>query len=243
MAMKAREVYLYVASEQRQVAQGPCGLAFLGDKDVGAYTLLLYKSQTQHLARVPFTSAFKVEGTINGLYCTLYDTSGHTWTILFQTEEEVRQYALATVMAKYGAMAVSPGTSASASVSRCRSAAFGCRSAQRGVSPRLWNAGAGADRAGAGYDRCASALRGDPSAAGVSPHPLTVPPACPTDTVVGSGSEMSVDDGDQVGLWYTGWLRAVADPLHATQKFDGNVGGGPSGLRTQCLIAPRHTVW
>eukprot|EP01052_Picozoa_sp_SAG31_P039850 SAG31_NODE_5619_length_2421_cov_3.190353_1_plen_463_part_10 len=160
MAMKAREVYLYVASEERQVPQGPCGLAFLGDKDIGAYTLLLYKTQTQHLARVPFTAAFKLDGTINGLYCTLYDPAGHTWTILFQSEEEVRQYALATVLGKYGAMA-GPGQ----------------------IGPEL----------------------------------------VMLDTVVGSGSELSVDDGDQVGLWYTGWLRTADDPLRAAQKFDGNV--------------------
>eukprot|EP01050_Picozoa_sp_SAG11_P027927 SAG11_NODE_7268_length_1168_cov_1.224509_1_plen_275_part_00 len=163
MAMKAREVYLYVAAEQRQVPQGACGLAFLGDKDVGAYTLLLYKSQTQHLARVSFTSAFKLEQTVSGLYATLYDTSGRIWTILFQSEEEVRQYALATALAKYGAMA-GPGQ----------------------MGPEL----------------------------------------VAVDTVTGSGSELSVDEGDQVGLFYTGWLRVVEDPLQVndTKKFDGNVG-------------------
>jgi len=52
LSLRAREVYLYVAAENRQVPQGPCGIAFLGDADLGSYTLLLYKSQENHLARV-----------------------------------------------------------------------------------------------------------------------------------------------------------------------------------------------
>lgn len=53
-----------VAAENRQVPQGPCGVAFLGDAAMGAYTLLLYKSQEHHLARVPFTDQFKLETTV-----------------------------------------------------------------------------------------------------------------------------------------------------------------------------------
>ena len=53
-----------VAAENRQVPQGPCGVAFLGDVAMGAYTLLLYKSQEHHLARVPFTDQFKLETTV-----------------------------------------------------------------------------------------------------------------------------------------------------------------------------------
>lgn len=41
-------------------------MAFLGDAALGAYTLLLYKSQENHLARVPFTDQFKLEGTVSG---------------------------------------------------------------------------------------------------------------------------------------------------------------------------------
>lgn len=55
-----------VAAENRQVPQGPCGVAFLGDTSLGAYTLLLYKSQENHLARVPFTDQFKLESTVSG---------------------------------------------------------------------------------------------------------------------------------------------------------------------------------
>ena len=54
-----------VAAENRQVPQGPCGVAFLGDPALGAYTLLLYKSQENHLARVPFTDQFKLETTVS----------------------------------------------------------------------------------------------------------------------------------------------------------------------------------
>jgi hypothetical protein len=54
-----------VAAENRQVPQGPCGVAFLGDPGLGAYTLLLYKSQENHLARVPFTDQFKLETTVS----------------------------------------------------------------------------------------------------------------------------------------------------------------------------------
>ena len=54
-----------VAAENRQVPQGPCGVAFLGDVSMGAYTLLLYKSQENHLARVPFTDQFKLETTVS----------------------------------------------------------------------------------------------------------------------------------------------------------------------------------
>lgn len=40
-------------------------MAFLGDAALGAYTLLLYKSQENHLARVPFTDQFKLESTVS----------------------------------------------------------------------------------------------------------------------------------------------------------------------------------
>ena len=64
LSLRAREVYLFVAAENRQVPQGPCGVVFLGDMAMGAYTLLLYKSQENHLARVPFTDRFKLETTV-----------------------------------------------------------------------------------------------------------------------------------------------------------------------------------
>eukprot|EP01047_Picozoa_sp_COSAG01_P040752 COSAG01_NODE_3450_length_6083_cov_3.770555_1_plen_877_part_00 len=109
LSLKAREVYLYVPAENRQVPQGTCGVAFLGDAALGAYTLLLYKSQEEHLARVPFTAEFKLEDSVNGLYATLVEPSTGgaptTWTLLFQSDQEVRQYAMATVLAKYGALA------------------------------------------------------------------------------------------------------------------------------------------
>ena len=54
-----------VAAENRQEPQGPCGVAFLGDSALGAYTLLLYKSQDNHIARVPFTDQFRLDSTVS----------------------------------------------------------------------------------------------------------------------------------------------------------------------------------
>ena len=45
-------------------------MAFLGDAAMGAYTLLLYKSQDNHLARVPFTDQFKLESTVSAYALT-----------------------------------------------------------------------------------------------------------------------------------------------------------------------------
>lgn len=66
LTLPRRAVTRSVAAENRQVPQGPCGVAFLGDTSLGAYTLLLYKSQENHLARVPFTDQFKLESTVSG---------------------------------------------------------------------------------------------------------------------------------------------------------------------------------
>ena len=90
-SLRAREVYLYLASENRQVPQGACGIAFLGDAASGVYNVLLYKSQAQHLAKADFSGETSLTNIVNGLYVTFVDSQRQTWTILFSTEAEVRR--------------------------------------------------------------------------------------------------------------------------------------------------------
>ena len=42
------------------------------------------------------------------------------------------------------------------------------------------------------------------------------------DLQVGTGSELSVVAGDQVGVVYTGWLRGRLEPLKGGAQFDQN---------------------
>ncbi|KAL3872320.1 hypothetical protein ACJMK2_040252 [Sinanodonta woodiana] len=92
-------VHAYKYVDGKYASQGKLGSAILANHAINDYRLLLYVSKTQQVTSAKITKAFNFTIQPNN-YASFYDDARQTWSLMFDTEQNVTQFAKQIALAK-----------------------------------------------------------------------------------------------------------------------------------------------